>query len=34
MPYPEWKSRHQTDADTEKQIAFDAAFAANVGEKR
>ncbi|MBC7133465.1 MAG: DUF1244 domain-containing protein [Roseovarius sp.] len=33
MPYPEWKSRHQTDADAEKRTAFEAAFAANVGDK-
>ncbi|MET4101733.1 hypothetical protein ABIE58_001156 [Roseovarius sp. MBR-78] len=32
MPYPDWKSRHQTDADAEKQAAFEAAFAANVGK--
>jgi hypothetical protein len=32
MPYDDWKARHQTDADAEKKAAFDAAFAANVGE--
>ncbi len=32
MPYAEWKSRHQTDAEAEKQAAFEAAFTANVGK--
>jgi len=32
MPYAEWKARHQTDVDAEKKVAFDAAFARNVGE--
>ncbi len=34
MPYPEWKARHQTEADAGKQAAFAAAFAANVGKDR
>ena len=33
MPYAEWKARHQTDADAGKQAAFEAAFAANVGDR-
>ena len=32
MPYEEWKARHQTEADAEKQEAFKRAFAENVGE--
>ena len=32
MPYEEWKTRHQTEADAEKQEAFKRAFAENVGE--
>jgi hypothetical protein len=32
MPYADWVSRHQTEADAAKKAAFDAAFAANVGK--
>ncbi|GAB4299493.1 MAG: DUF1244 domain-containing protein [Roseovarius sp.] len=31
MPYDEWKARHQTEADADKQAAFARAFAENVG---
>ncbi len=33
MPYDEWKAAYQTEADAEKQAAFETAFAENVGEK-
>ncbi|MBL9049717.1 MAG: DUF1244 domain-containing protein [Tabrizicola sp.] len=33
MPYAEWVSRHQTEADEGKTAAFRKAFAENVGKK-
>ncbi len=33
MPYADWKARHQTEASTEAQAAFDASFAQNVSRK-
>lgn len=33
MPYDDWKAQTQTEASPEKQAAFDAAFAANVGKR-
>ena len=32
MPYDDWKSQHQTEADDAKKAAFDKAFAENVGK--
>jgi hypothetical protein len=32
MPFSEWKTKYQTEANTEKQNAFAKAFAANVGD--
>ena len=32
MPYATWVARHQTPADSDKQAAFQQAFAANVGK--
>ncbi len=32
MPYDDWKTKHQTEADAEKQAAFKIAFAENVGD--
>ncbi|MFN3822691.1 MAG: DUF1244 domain-containing protein [Pseudorhodobacter sp.] len=32
MPYEEWRARHQTDADSAKQAAFQEAFSQNVGK--
>ena len=34
MPMSEWKAKHQTEADAEKQKAFGKAFAENVTAKR
>lgn len=31
-PYEDWRARHQTEADAEKQAAFRKAFAENVGK--
>jgi len=33
MPYDDWKTAHQSEADAEKQAAFKVAFAENVGDK-
>ncbi|MCA0044349.1 DUF1244 domain-containing protein [Celeribacter litoreus] len=33
MPYDEWKAQSQTEASPEKQVAFEKAFAENVGKK-
>ena len=32
MPYEDWRAKHQTEADAEKQAAFKKAFRENVGE--
>jgi uncharacterized protein len=32
MPYAEWMATHQTEANAEKQAAFQQAFARNVGK--
>jgi uncharacterized protein len=32
MPFSEWKTKYQTEANTETQNAFAKAFAANVGD--
>jgi hypothetical protein len=32
MPFSEWKTKYQTEANTETQSAFTKAFAANVGD--
>lgn len=34
MPYDDWKTQFQTEADAEKQAAFKVAFAENVGEEK
>ncbi len=34
MPYAEWKTQFQTEVDSTKQDAFQAAFAANVGKEQ
>jgi len=34
MPYDDWKARHQTEADADKQAEFEKSFAANVGKER
>lgn len=33
MPYDDWKAKHQTEANEEKQAEFKQAFAENVGDK-
>jgi len=33
MPYDEWRAQNQTEASSEKQQAFEKAFAENVGKK-
>lgn len=33
MSYEDWKARHQTEADADKQAAFATAFAENVGDR-
>ena len=33
MPYEDWRARHQTEADAATKVAFDAAFARNVGDR-
>ena len=32
MPYEDWRAKHQTEADAEKQATFKKAFRENVGE--
>lgn len=32
MPYDDWRAQNQTEADADKQAAFQQAFAANVGK--
>jgi uncharacterized protein len=32
MPYDQWKAQHQEDASAAKKVAFDVAFAENVGK--
>ena len=32
MPYEEWRTRNQTEADAAKKAAFDVAFRENVGD--
>lgn len=34
MPYSDWKEKHQTEASSEKQAAFEVAFRENVGEDK
>jgi len=34
MPYADWRERYQTEANPEKQAAFKAAFAENVGKEQ
>ena len=33
MPMDDWKARHQTEAGSDKQAAFETAFKENVGKK-